>query len=372
MEQVVGSGSTFNFCLDFGNDGTCDYTANSQAFTGPVRLDTTNLATALNAYVTAQGSNAPVLTIPIRVNISTPADIFLFNLSATPLTGIDLQPSALVIAPQNGNPASNIPEGTLVDLSTSITNNGTTNVANFTVAFYLGDPGNGGTLIGSKFIESLAAGTTSPTQTVVWNTSGLLGAKTIYVKVDPSNAVGESNETNNAASASSVIKKKPDLTFISLRDGYQAFTEQMHALRESEPHALPPLSRVLEALFGCHLATFRPSVVLRHRNTLSRPGGPEVSEERRRPESMTRRDLHVSTQENRELGSWVGRNHGECSQGQIPLTLPLRLHRQAGVHRLVDRMATRCRAAESVLDGRFASRACGLLFSYSQRRIELR
>jgi hypothetical protein len=216
VEQVVGSGSTFNFCLDFGNDGTCDYTANNQAFIGPVRLDATNLTNALNAYITAQTSTAPVLTIPIRVNISTPADIFLFNLSTTPLSGIDLQPSVLTIAPQNGNPANNILEGTLVDLSTTATNNGTTNASNFTIAFYLGDPANSGTLIGSKFIQSLAAGATSSTQTVVWNTSGLLGAKTIYVKVDPSDAVSESNETNNVASAPAVIKKKPDLIIISL------------------------------------------------------------------------------------------------------------------------------------------------------------
>ncbi|RJP53338.1 MAG: hypothetical protein C4586_01555 [Anaerolineaceae bacterium] len=164
IERVAGSGSTFNFCLDFGNDGTCDYIAYSQAFTGPVRLDSTNLASALNAYVTAQGSSAPVLTIPIRVNISTTADVFLFNLSASPLTGIDLQPSAPIIAPQNANHADNIPEGTLVDLSATITNNGTTNASNFTVAFYLGDPENSGTLIGSKFIQSLAAGATSPSR----------------------------------------------------------------------------------------------------------------------------------------------------------------------------------------------------------------
>ena len=44
IEHVTGSGTSFNFCLDLGNDATCDYTANGQPFSGPVRLDSINLA----------------------------------------------------------------------------------------------------------------------------------------------------------------------------------------------------------------------------------------------------------------------------------------------------------------------------------------
>jgi thermitase len=217
IEQVVGSGSSFNFCLDFGNNGTCDYTANNQSFTGPVRLDSSNLAAVLNAYITGLGSTAPVLNIPIRVNINTQADVFLFNLSSTAISGVDLLPSTPTIAPQNGNAANNILEGSLVDLSATVTNWGSNEASDFIVAFYLGDPANGGTLIGSKFISSLAPGETSPAQTVTWNTSGLLGSKTIYVKADSSSAIGESNEANNTASAPAVIKKKPDLTILSIQ-----------------------------------------------------------------------------------------------------------------------------------------------------------
>jgi thermitase len=217
IEKVVGSGSSFNFCLDFGNDGICDYTANNQSFTVSRRLDSSNLANALNAYITSLGSSAPVLTIPIRVNINTQADVFLFNLSSTAISGVDLQASTPGIAPQNGNAANNILEGSLVDLSATVTNNGSNEASDFIVAFYLGDPANGGTLIGSKFISSLAPGATSPAQTVTWNTSGLLGSKTIYVKADSSSTIGESNEANNTASAPAVIKKKPDLTILSIQ-----------------------------------------------------------------------------------------------------------------------------------------------------------
>ena len=55
-----------------------------------------------------------------------------------------------------------------------------------------------------------------PVQTVVWNTSGLLGEKTIYVKVDASGAVAEADENNNVTSAAATVKMKPDLVAVSL------------------------------------------------------------------------------------------------------------------------------------------------------------
>ena len=216
LEPVVGSGAAVNFCLDFGNDGTCDWTANNQSFGVPARLDSPNLAAALNAYVTAQNSSQTSLLVPIRVNINTPADVFLFGLVTTSGADTDLLPASLTITSQNGNPAGNIPEGTLVNLSATVQNNGTYKADAFTVAFYLGDPANGDTLIGSTFIPSLAAGAASPVQTVVWNTAGLLGEKSIYVKADASGAVAESNESNNDLSAAAVVKKKPDLLIESL------------------------------------------------------------------------------------------------------------------------------------------------------------
>jgi subtilase family serine protease len=65
-------------------------------------------------------------------------------------------------------------------------------------------------------VQSLAAGLDSTTQTVTWNTTGLLGSKTIYVKVDSSDNLTESNETNNIASSVAIVKKKADLLITSL------------------------------------------------------------------------------------------------------------------------------------------------------------
>jgi len=220
IERVEGSLPTFIFKLDVGNNGSWDWEPTSQSFNNPVQLNSENLASAFNAYITEQQSSAEELDIPIRVNITSPAYVFLFNLVSLVGQDIDLQPASLTIAPQNGNPPSNIPEGTLVDLNATVKNNGAYKAENFTVAFYLGDPDTGGTLIGSKFIESLAGGATTMVEPVVWNTSGLLGDKTIYVKVDASNppngAVPESNENNNVTSAPATVKMKPDLVAVSL------------------------------------------------------------------------------------------------------------------------------------------------------------
>ncbi len=214
---VVGSGSTFDFCLDLGNDATCDWAATSQPFSEPVRLDSPNLAETLNTYIASLGSTQETLVIPIRVNISTPADIFLFNLSGLPGADTDVEPTSFTLSPQSGAQPDNIGEGTVVDVSAEITNNGTQLAENFTVGFYQGDPSQDGTLIGSTFIESLAAGATSPVQTVEWSTAGLTpGNYDIYVKADASEAITETDEVNNITSAPAVVKKKPDLVLDSL------------------------------------------------------------------------------------------------------------------------------------------------------------
>jgi hypothetical protein len=74
----------------------------------------------LNAYIQSLGNTQETLVLPIRVNVSTPADIFLFNMSGLPGQDTDIQPSAPIIAPQNGAQPDNIGEGTLVDVSTRV------------------------------------------------------------------------------------------------------------------------------------------------------------------------------------------------------------------------------------------------------------
>jgi hypothetical protein len=213
LENLGASSSTI--ALDMGNDGTADWTAN--ATTQPISHTSPNLAAPLNAYLAGQtpGPDGTVL-VPIHVNLNTTGDIFLFNLAATPAADADVQPTALTISPLGGAPADNIAEGTPVTLTAVISNTGSHTAENFIVAFYNGDPDDGGTLIDSTFIPTLAAGDSSPIQSVAWDSTGLLGPQTIVVTADASSTVAESNESNNSQSAAAVIRKKPDLIPLTL------------------------------------------------------------------------------------------------------------------------------------------------------------
>jgi hypothetical protein len=217
LTREAGSGNSISYCLDIGNNASCDWTVNNHSFSQPVQLLSTNLQQSLNEYIELTASSDAVIKIPIRVNISTSANIYLFNPIGTVGQDIDLQPRNLLLTPNNGNTPSNTPEGVAVTISARVKNSGTYKAEDFTVGFYLGDPDSGGTLIGSTFIEDLAAGATSPNQTVVWNTTGLIGEKVIYVKVDPSGSIAESDESNNKASANATVKMKPDLTITELK-----------------------------------------------------------------------------------------------------------------------------------------------------------
>jgi hypothetical protein len=211
VERAAGSGVNFNFCLDLGNDGVCDWTPALQSFSGPIRLDTTTaeaaaLAAVLNAYIQTQASNATNLLIPIRVNLNTPADIFLFNLVATPGQDTDLAPLTLTITPANGATPDNMTEGITATLSANLINTGTYTAENFTVAFYRGASITDSLLIGSNFIETLGPNA-SRVVTQTWDTTGLEGPQTIFVRADTAGTVAEASENNNTQSAVAVISK---------------------------------------------------------------------------------------------------------------------------------------------------------------------
>ena len=75
-----------DLCIDIGNDGTCDYhPTGNQTF--PLTLSTSGLASAFNAYLTAQNAvpwGNPV-DVPVRVQIDRKADVMLTNLALTPV-----------------------------------------------------------------------------------------------------------------------------------------------------------------------------------------------------------------------------------------------------------------------------------------------
>ncbi len=92
-----------------------------------------------------------------------------------------------------------IHEGDDVALSAGVTNLFGQALSDVEVAFYNGDPAAGGDLIVSKAID-FALGDHSETVTATWNIAGLSGLQTLYVVVDPDNAIPEMLETNNQVS----------------------------------------------------------------------------------------------------------------------------------------------------------------------------
>ena len=81
-------------------------------------------------------------------------------------------------------------------LSALVTNSGKTASGQTTVAFYDGDPANGGLLIGSQPLGGMQPEAIQQV-TQNWNILGKAGAHTIYVVVDPDNLVVEYNRQNN-------------------------------------------------------------------------------------------------------------------------------------------------------------------------------
>jgi len=66
------------------------------------------------------------------------------------------------------------------------------------VAFYNGDPANGGTLIGTATVPGWLEAATAAEVTVNWTVPQPAQPRTIHLKIDPTAAVTESDETNNA------------------------------------------------------------------------------------------------------------------------------------------------------------------------------
>lgn len=85
--------------------------------------------------------------------------------------------------------------GEIVLITATIHNQGESPVTNVIVQFFNGDPDNGGTQIGSDLtIYSLPSGVTAD---VPIGVSFSTGVYDIYVRIDPTNTIAESDETNN-------------------------------------------------------------------------------------------------------------------------------------------------------------------------------
>jgi len=97
-------------------------------------------------------------------------------------------------------------EGESVTVSVPIKNRGVA-TASVMVALYDGDPQAGGFQIAaSQVLSGILRHDEQRTVTFTWSTTGAGGAHTLYAMVDPMNAIGETHEDNNQASAAVAVE----------------------------------------------------------------------------------------------------------------------------------------------------------------------
>ena len=109
---------------------------------------------------------------------------------------VDLSVSSSDIDYSPTSPAA----GVIVNLLATLHNQGSTDAHPVRVKFYNGDPDSGGTQIGTEQqIPHILVHGESASVNVLWDTNGKGGSHDIYVKVDPSNIISETNEGNNKA-----------------------------------------------------------------------------------------------------------------------------------------------------------------------------
>lgn len=111
------------------------------------------------------------------------------------------------------SPVPGLEAGNVV-LSAVVRNTGTVVANNIPVVFYLGEPGNGGTVLGTANIASLAPNTAT-TATVTWTNVPTPGDKLLFVVIDPDNTIAEFSKTDNSAFNVLTVLSLPDLAVSS-------------------------------------------------------------------------------------------------------------------------------------------------------------
>jgi hypothetical protein len=97
-------------------------------------------------------------------------------------------------------------QGDTISLGVNVHRQGGKDTLQPVVAFYLGDPQQGGTLIGQASPPPMPPGPGIVDSTfVTWNTAGLSGAMEVYVVIDPDNLITETSEDNNTARSIIVV-----------------------------------------------------------------------------------------------------------------------------------------------------------------------
>lgn len=200
-----------SLAVDIGNDGSVEWNQEI-IWTEAVSLNSTELAEAINAImIQSPIGGGELVTIPIKISLSSLGDLYLYNLVG--VTGVDSDPMVGVgdITITKQQPV----ETETIGVNARVHNIGIFNTKNLMVAFYVGDPNQGGRYIGSKLVPSIHGGSFVDAE-IQWNTSGYMGDQTIHVVLDRPNQIQEMDESNNSASAEFYILTRPDLKSESL------------------------------------------------------------------------------------------------------------------------------------------------------------
>jgi CARDB len=127
-------------------------------------------------------------------------------------------------------------EGEAVTIGARVANRGAAEAVNVPVAFYLGNPSQGGAEIGRETILRIPAGG-SGQASVRWKATRKITGKAanpgvqLYAVVDPDNRVSESNKTNNISSRTVKVLNPPDVRIPSesfIR--FESFGDRQQAL----------------------------------------------------------------------------------------------------------------------------------------------
>jgi subtilase family serine protease len=108
-------------------------------------------------------------------------------------------PDLVIVSEDIMLPAGPYYEGSLIPVTASIKNIGSTSASNILVRFYNGNPAAGGVQIGpARTVQSIGPGG-SEAIVFTFDTLGYFGPNVLYIWVDPENIIEEESETNNLA-----------------------------------------------------------------------------------------------------------------------------------------------------------------------------
>jgi PKD repeat protein len=140
----------------------------------------------------------------------------LLTLSHDAVRNLTLTAEDLAVSADHPAPGSN------VVISATVLNSGDLAMDGVAVSFFDGDPGSGGSLIGTDSLPvPLAAGFTA-TLTTTYNVPTTGGARVLYAVADPADTIPEGNETDNIASLTAF---GPDLEIVAAAVDYWGGSE---------------------------------------------------------------------------------------------------------------------------------------------------